>query len=191
EDDVSGPGPEACCVMGWKSAHGPGPGQRTGIGARRGARESEPSQVCLGRARGPKSFAPCRHVVPPRPASGPRVNRRRASEIWIGARPVLRVDKWPFLHGHLRAPSFVDGPDQQKMPSYQPPCGAPGTTRTCDPLLRRQPLYPAELQGRGCRKGGREPPRRHPSLNFAAQIYWPLAWVERLAAANWRTTDMR
>ena len=25
--------------------------------------------------------------------------------------------------------------------------GAPGRTRTCDPLLRRQPLYPAELQG--------------------------------------------
>ena len=26
--------------------------------------------------------------------------------------------------------------------------GAPGRTRTCDPLLRRQPLYPAELPGR-------------------------------------------
>ena len=26
--------------------------------------------------------------------------------------------------------------------------GAPGTTRTCDPLLRRQPLFPAELRGR-------------------------------------------
>ena len=27
--------------------------------------------------------------------------------------------------------------------------GAPGRTRTPDPLLRRQPLYPAELPGRG------------------------------------------
>ena len=26
-------------------------------------------------------------------------------------------------------------------------CGVPGATRTLDPLLRRQPLYPAELQG--------------------------------------------
>ncbi len=26
--------------------------------------------------------------------------------------------------------------------------GVPGRIRTCDPLLRRQPLYPAELQGR-------------------------------------------
>ncbi len=25
--------------------------------------------------------------------------------------------------------------------------GVPGRIRTCDPLLRRQPLYPAELQG--------------------------------------------
>jgi hypothetical protein len=44
---------------------------------------------------------------------------------------------------------------------------APGRTRTCDPLLRRQPLYPAELQGprftlqRGD-SGGRES-RRPPS----------------------------
>ena len=27
--------------------------------------------------------------------------------------------------------------------------GAPGRTRTCDPPLRRRPLYPAELQGHG------------------------------------------
>jgi hypothetical protein len=26
---------------------------------------------------------------------------------------------------------------------------APGRTRTCDPPLRRRPLYPTELQGRG------------------------------------------
>jgi hypothetical protein len=25
-------------------------------------------------------------------------------------------------------------------------CGAPGTTRTCDPLIRSQVLYPAELR---------------------------------------------
>src|SRR5919106_3643470 len=30
----------------------------------------------------------------------------------------------------------------------RPPLGAPGRTRTHDPLLRRQPLYPAELRGR-------------------------------------------
>ena len=27
--------------------------------------------------------------------------------------------------------------------------GAPGTTRTCDPLIRSQVLYPAELRVRG------------------------------------------
>src|SRR5919106_6708062 len=31
-------------------------------------------------------------------------------------------------------------------PARPPPC-APGRTRTHDPLLRRQPLYPAELRG--------------------------------------------
>jgi hypothetical protein len=33
-------------------------------------------------------------------------------------------------------------------PSDLASCCAPGRTRTCDPLLRRQPLYPTELQGR-------------------------------------------
>ena len=28
--------------------------------------------------------------------------------------------------------------------------GTPGRIRTRDPLLRRQPLYPSELQGRVC-----------------------------------------
>ncbi len=28
-------------------------------------------------------------------------------------------------------------------------CGVPGGIRTHDPLLRRQPLYPTELQGQG------------------------------------------
>ncbi len=28
-----------------------------------------------------------------------------------------------------------------------PPDGAPGRNRTCDPLLRRQPLYPLSYRG--------------------------------------------
>ncbi len=41
---------------------------------------------------------------------------------------------------------------------------APGRTRTCDPLLRRQPLYPTELQGRGRRGTWEQPMRFDPDL---------------------------
>jgi hypothetical protein len=37
--------------------------------------------------------------------------------------------------------------DRQQNPCHTRLC-APGRTRTCDPLLRRQPLYPAELRRR-------------------------------------------
>jgi hypothetical protein len=41
------------------------------------------------------------------------------------------------IHPDLESPSFP----------AKPPLCAPGRTRTHDPLLRRQPLYPAELRG--------------------------------------------
>ncbi len=37
--------------------------------------------------------------------------------------------------------------ERRRIGCYQRSCSAPGRTRTCDPLLRRQPLYPTELQG--------------------------------------------
>jgi hypothetical protein len=49
------------------------------------------------------------------------------------------------------AAAIADIPLQKR-----PPGDAPGRTRTCDPLLRRQPLFPAELRGRN----GED--RRHP-----------------------------
>ena len=42
----------------------------------------------------------------------------------------------------------------------RPPEDAPGRTRTCDPLLRRQPLFPAELRGRTARIGRQPVPVR-------------------------------
>jgi hypothetical protein len=50
--------------------------------------------------------------------------------------------------------SFPDFPGPRRCAHYAPPLDwasrvcAPGRTRTHDPLLRRQPLYPAELRGR-------------------------------------------
>ena len=38
-------------------------------------------------------------------------------------------------------------PEGGTPPLSSTSAGAPGRTRTCDPLLRRQPLYPTELQG--------------------------------------------
>ena len=38
---------------------------------------------------------------------------------------------------------------QPQSPTRRPRQSAPGRTRTCDPLLRRQPLCPTELQGLG------------------------------------------
>src|SRR5229473_4514884 len=41
----------------------------------------------------------------------------------------------------LRSVTYVSGPDPERS-------GAPGGTRTPDPVLRRQTLYPAELRAR-------------------------------------------
>jgi hypothetical protein len=38
-------------------------------------------------------------------------------------------------------------------------------------------------RGGACRKGGREPPRRHSGLNFATEIYWRLALMNPEPAA--------
>ena len=43
----------------------------------------------------------------------------------------------------------------------------PGRTRTCDPLLRRQMLYPAELRGRACRLS--DNPTKFPIFSFMTQ----------------------
>src|SRR5512141_1806131 len=81
--------------------------------------------------------------------TSPRVRRRRRRGFLSSTSLRTRRKKWkPDVNGGLSRGSFREARVRNCM-IFNRKGGAPGTTRTCGQLLRRQLLYPPELQARG------------------------------------------
>jgi hypothetical protein len=74
-----------------------------------------------------------------------RARNDRCHEARRGPKSLSTQGKLSVPQALYKDPTFTK--NRPSSPARRPLC-APGRTRTHDPLLRRQPLYPAELRGR-------------------------------------------